>query len=227
MSGSNKVYRSSQDWYKNRHSILVFQRNILFIFAFILTACLFFSTIFINYISSNKSLEPYVIEIEKITGKPKVIKVNEIKEITEDKIVKKYFITNLIKSLFFYRRSDVSSELDLYLTRKNDEFIKNFSSQPFRKFFISEKRKLRQTKIHSVDIKIKTIQFPEKDLNVAKIRILRIVKFNNGDVKNFNELLEIGFKIDHSILQAEEQKEQNPIGFIADDYTITEESFEY
>lgn len=223
----DKIYRSSQDWYKNRHNILIFQRNILFIFALALTACLFFSTIFINYISNNKSLEPYVIEIEKLTGKPRVIKVNEIKQITEDKIVKKYFITNLVKSFYYYRSPDTSSELELYLTRKNDEFIKNFSSSPFRRFFLSEKKKLSQEKIYSVDVRIKTIQFPEEDLNVAKIRILRIVKFNNGDIKNFNELLEIGFKIDHEVLQTEAQKEQNPIGFMANEYSVTEESFEY
>jgi type IV secretion system protein VirB8 len=224
---SKKVYRSSQDWYKNRHNILIFQRNILFIFSLVLTSCLFFSTIFINYISNNKSLEPYVIEIEKVTGKPKIIKVDEIKKITEDKVVKKYFITNLVKSLFFYRIANNSSELEVYLTRKNDEFIKNFSSKSFRKFFIDKKRKLTKEKIHSVDVRIKTIQFPAEDLNVAKVRILRTVKFNNGDVKNFNELLEIGFRIDHESLKNENQKEQNPIGFIANEYSVTEESFEY
>ena len=62
---------------------------------------------------------------------------------------------------------------------------------------------------------------------MAKVRILRTVKFDNGDVKNFNELLEIGFKINHQSLKDENQKEQNPIGFIANEYSITEESFEY
>ena len=80
-----------------------------------------------------------MIEIEKVTGKPKIIKVDEIKKITEDKVVKKYFITNLVKSLFFYRRASNSSELEVYLTRKNDEFIKNFLLDHLEKFFLNEK----------------------------------------------------------------------------------------
>ena len=222
-----KNYRSSQDWYKNRYIILILQRNILFILALILTACLFFSTIFINYISNNKSLEPYVIEVEKMTGIPRVIKVDEIKQITEDRVIKKYFITNLIKSLFFYIDPGSSTNLQRYQMEKHDDFIKYFASKKIRSFFIREKKKLAKDKVHSVDMKVKTIQFPKGTKNIVKIRLLRTLKYINGNVKNLNELLEISFTIDHKLLTTEEQKEQNPIGFIANEYSITEESFEY
>ena len=208
-----KTYKSSQDWYKNKHMILVSQRNLLLLMVILLTGCLFFSTIFIHYISSSKSLEPYVIEIEKSTGRPK--------------IVKKYFVSNFINAMFYYRKDGGVSELEKYSSRKNQEIVKNFASEKIGRIFRTMHKKYARDKVHSVEVKIKTIQFPAKEGNVCEVRILRIIKGRDGTVKKLNELVEINFKIDHMISSTEKQKEINPIGFIIEDYRLVEESFEY
>ncbi|MDA9818135.1 type IV secretion system protein [Flavobacteriaceae bacterium] len=222
-----KIYKSSQDWYKNKHVILVSQRNILLLMVILLTGCLFFSTIFIHYISSNKSLEPYVIEIEKSTGKPKIVKTNALKTITDNQIVKKYFVSNFINAMFYYRKDGGVSELEKYSSKKNQEIVRNFASEKIGRIFRTMNKKYAREKVHSVEVKIKTIQFPAQESNVCEVRILRVVKGQDGKVKKLNELVEINFKIDHMISSTEKQKEINPIGFIIVDYRLVEESFEY
>ena len=69
MTENNKKDKKSKlkikSWYSNRYQIVVVQRNILLLFTIVSMLSVAVSVIFVKNIMSSKSLEPYVIEVEK------------------------------------------------------------------------------------------------------------------------------------------------------------------
>ena len=56
-----------KSWYSSRYQIVVVQRNILLVFTIIAMVAVGVAVIFVKQLTSSKSLDPYVIEIEEKT----------------------------------------------------------------------------------------------------------------------------------------------------------------
>jgi len=88
----------SHNWYQDRYNIVVVQRNF---FSLIVLGCIvvmFAGMIYINEISQNKSIEPFIVEIEEKTGIPTVVDQVSIKQYMADEVIQEYFIYTYIRA---------------------------------------------------------------------------------------------------------------------------------
>jgi len=88
----------SHNWYQDRYNIAVIQRNFLSLVVFGCTIALFAGMLYINQISQNKSIEPFIVEIEEKTGIPTVVDQMSIKQYMADEVIQEYFIYTYIRA---------------------------------------------------------------------------------------------------------------------------------
>lgn len=91
---SDKV---SDNWFHDRFEWMQVQRNILFLILLVSLVSVMLLTFGISYIKSNRTIEPYVIEIEPKTGVPTVVDPLTSKAYTGMDSVKRYFVWQYIK----------------------------------------------------------------------------------------------------------------------------------
>ena len=85
-----------RNWYKKRYESTAIQRNIIVVIlaASILTTA--FSAFVIRYVKSTKSIEPFVIEIERKTGVPTVVDPVSIEAYSSNQAISRYFVWKYI-----------------------------------------------------------------------------------------------------------------------------------
>ncbi len=95
---SKKKQKISHNWNYDRYNIVLIQRNFLSLLVFLLALVIFSGLIYINQISQNKSIEPFIVEIEEKTGIPTVVDQVSTKEYVADEVIQEYFIYSYIKA---------------------------------------------------------------------------------------------------------------------------------
>ncbi len=204
-----------KNWYSSRHQIVVVQRNILLIFTIIAMIAVGVAVIFVKEITSSKSLDPYVIEIEEKTGVATIVDQKTIQQFSSDEAIRKYFINQFIQA---------ASGYDPKTYKKDVEKVRLFSSPAVYNDF-RNRINARDLGVDSqIEIRIKSLQF--LDGNTAQIRLLRQVNIANADPATKDELITMNFYFTNLNLTLEERL-INPLGFQVTNYKITEENFNY
>ena len=89
---------SVKNWYSERYENVIIQRNFLFIIVLLSVLTIALCVIAIRYIKSTRSIEPFVIEIERKTGVPTVVDPVSAKIYTQDVALKRYFVMQYIRA---------------------------------------------------------------------------------------------------------------------------------
>lgn len=202
-----------KSWYSNRYQIVVVQRNILMFLAILLMIAMTASTIFVKFVVSSKSLEPYVIELEEKSGVPTIVDQMTSQTLTADESVKKYFVNQFIQAAAAYDPKTYKQDVEkVRLLSTQDVYIK------FR-----ERINAKDLGVDSrIDIRTKSIKF--LDTSTAQIRVLRNTSGSKPSTKD--EVINMNFSFTNLTLSAEERL-INPLGFQVTSFSITEEIFEY
>ncbi len=199
-----------KSWYSNRYQIVVVQRNILLVLSIMLMVAMTISTIFIKFVVSSKSLEPYVIEVESKTGVPTIVDQMTSKTLTADESIKKYFLNQFIQSAVGY---------DPKTFKRDDEIVRLLSSSSVYADF----RKRIDPKLlgynSKIEVKIKSIKFIGSS-NI-EVRIFKNIT-SSGNPEEKNEIINMGFLFTNLNLTAEERL-INPLGFQVTDFSIAQE----
>ncbi len=203
-----------KSWYSNRYQIVVVQRNILLLLATLLMIAMTASTIFVKFVVSSKSLEPYVIEVEEKSGVPTIVDQLTSQTLTADESIKKYFINQFIKSAVGY---------DPKTYKQDAEIVRLLSTQPVYGDFRSRINPRTLGADSRIDFRIKSIKF--LDPSTVQIRILKNTLSPNVSGSR-DELVSMNFYFTNLTLTAEERL-INPLGFQVTNLSITEEIFEY
>jgi type IV secretion system protein VirB8 len=203
-----------KSWYSNRYQIVVVQRNILLLFSICLLIAMTASIVFVKYVVSSKSLEPYVIEVEEKSGIPTVVDQVTTKALTADESVKKYFINQFIQSAVAYNPKTYRSDA---------ERVRLLSSQGVYTDFRNRIKPRELGTDSKITVKIKSMRFP--DPTTVQIRIARSISGKSGTVSK-DELITMNFYFTNLKLTNEERL-INPLGFQVSNFVITEEIFDY
>jgi type IV secretion system protein VirB8 len=172
------------------------------------------SIIFVKFVVSSKSLEPYVIEVEEKSGVPTVVDQLTSEVLTGDEAVKKYFVNQFLQASVGYNPK----------TYKEDaEKVRLLSTQSVYADFRKRINARRLGVDSRITIKIKSIHFP--DSSTVRIRILRSTRGQPGN-GSIDELVTIKFYFTNLSLTAKERL-INPLGFQVKKLTIAEEIFKY
>ena len=70
---NDQNYKKVKTWYSNRYQSVLIQRNILFLLALVSILSVAVAVMFVKQVLSSKTLEPYVIELDKSTGMTKLL----------------------------------------------------------------------------------------------------------------------------------------------------------
>lgn len=204
-----------KSWYSNRYQIVVVQRNILLFLSILLTVSMTASIIFVKYVMSSKSLEPYVIEIEEKSGVPTIVNQMTTQNLTGDESVKKYFINQFIQAAAGY---------DPKTYRMDAEKVRLMSTQAIYSDFRTRINPRTLGVDSKIELRIKSIKF--LDPVTVQIRILRITSSKERGTSQKDEVINMSFYFANLTLNAEERL-INPLGFQVTSFSITEEIFNY
>lgn len=217
MTENNKKEKKSKlkikSWYSNRYQIVVVQRNILLLFTIISMLSVAISVIFVKNIMSSKSLEPYVIEVEKKTGVATVVDQLTSQQFTGDQMIRQYFLNEFIHA---------STAYDPKTYKKDVEAVRLFSTPAVYSQFLSRINP-RQLGVNTIiSVRVKSIQFPSQ--NSAKIRLVQQTKATNTATSK-DLVIDMKFYFAPQINLTKEERLINPLGFQVNEYLIAEEVF--
>lgn len=85
-----------KNWYADRYQTVIVQRNFLALITIASLAGIIFSVLSVVQITTSKTIEPFVIEIEEKTGITNVIRPLQQEKYAYDEVLRKYFLTQYI-----------------------------------------------------------------------------------------------------------------------------------
>jgi type IV secretion system protein VirB8 len=219
---TNEKEVSGFDWFSDRYQILIAQRNtMIFLLIFsILTISILGIIIF--FLFKNKSIEPFIIEVDKKTGLVTFLKKdNKIKLYTEDIIVRNYFIKKYLDA-----RETLDTKNFNYFY---DKVVPAFSApQVLRQFKYllrsNEKSNPLIAYDNNIECNISINSMNEIGNGAIQIRFTVNAIFEDGKKKRINKIATLNYEFINYEME-EETRYINPLGFLITNYRVVDENF--
>ena len=96
-----------KNWYKDRYQYVLVQRRILTAITISALVCTTFAILVILSLVPQKTISPYVIQVDQRTGITQYVDPVTATELTANEAVKNYFLVNYIRSREAYSATDV------------------------------------------------------------------------------------------------------------------------
>lgn len=207
------------NWYKDSYESVIVQRNLLLIFSFVALVVILGAVFAIRYIKSTQSIEPFVIEIDRKTGKPIVVNSLDIAEYSNNELVKRSLVVSYIKAreeYFFqtYQRNyydvvRVFSASNVYYSEYRPKFSISNPSSPYNLY--------GKASVRVVNLKSMIFTSP----NTAQIRITTEVQGSQSGRADRIILMAFEFQ---KLNLSEQDAMINPLGFVVTMYRIEDEN---
>ncbi|WP_322497967.1 VirB8 family type IV secretion system protein [Candidatus Cyrtobacter comes] len=217
-AAQSKEGYSFKTWSNDRYGSILVQRNLLLLITVILLLVMFVSIMTIRYLRSTKSVEPFIIEIEKKTGVPTVVEPVSIQMYSADEAVRRSLIWQYITAREEYNNSTYSfnfmntvrvlSSPDVYYGDYRPKFGIANPKSPYNLYGNAS----------SIKVSLKSMIFPTK--NSVQVRLLREVMGNIGMKSDKIVFMEFEFK---NIEMNNMERMINPLGFQVTLYRIEDE----
>ena len=207
-----------RNWYRERYESAIIQRNFLFIISIASLVIIAFSIFVIRYVRSTRSIEPFIIEIERKTGVPTVVDPVTITAYSANTSIKRYFVWRYITareeyfpSTYTYNYTTtvrVLSTPDVYFGDYRPKYSMANPTSPFNLYAQGSTR----------TIKLKSMIFTND--TAAQVRISMEV---NGLMNmRMDKIVFIEFDF-QNIEMNDEERLINPLGFRVKLYRIEDE----
>ena len=197
------------DWFHDRYGTVVVQRNILLFLVVLSVLCIAVSTFAIFKIGKTRTIEPFVVEIEKKSGVTTLVNPITVKQYSADEVLSNYFIVEYVKARELY---DPNNFMYNYYTK-----VRLLSTQDTYSSFRNWIRPSNPSSpmalyadLSPSSVKVRSLQH----LGVGKVQIRFTLEFTtgSGDVIKKDRIATLNFK--YSSLELSEQDRQvNPLGF--------------
>lgn len=208
-----------KSWYQETYETAIIQRNLFIVLSIIAIITTLAATLVVRYIKNTKSIEPFVIEIERKTGIPTVVDPISIKDYSANEAVQRYFIMKYIKAReeYFYQTFQynfdtvvrVLSSPSIYYSDYKPKFAPSNPNSPYNLYGQSTNR----------TVKWKSIIFQSE--KVAQVRLT--LENQGGIVSQIDKLVLIAFDF-QNIEMNDNERLVNPLGFIVTMYKIEDEN---
>jgi len=208
---NDQNYKKVKTWYSNRYQSVLIQRNILFLLALISILSVAVAVMFVKQVLSSKTLEPYVIELDKSTGMTKLLQqpnnnnlgVPVVGSGNEFSSLEKYFLNEFVHAYFSFNK-------DSYTQKK--EKVRLFSTPNINSGFLS-KVNPETFKEGTIEVRVKSII--KQASNKAVLTVIKQINNipNTPSGKKIEEVtIDFNFYPDDKIFTPEERL-INPLGF--------------
>jgi type IV secretion system protein VirB8 len=227
-SKGGNVVTEVKNWYSDRYSTIVAQRNILLLLIVILASGILTAIITVKEVTLSKTVKPFVIEVEDKSGLISIVDPLTTSVIEGDEVINTYFIAKYVRARETYDAMSYAfnynnivrlmSSSDVYaqfLRKINDEAtspIKNYGSRT------------------ATIMDIRSIQFLNKSqvsqasgTGNSRIAQIRFRIKEEGDFQGeYNKIATLHYKFDVTAMQ-QEDRYINPLGFIVISYRVDNE----
>lgn len=210
------------DWFADRYQSLVVQRNITLFLLIISILCLGGIGVALAVITNSKTIEPFVIEIDKRSGIVTYVNnTDKTQEYAQNEILRNYFIKKYLdaRETFDPKNSD-------YFYNK---VIRSLSDQNVYYQFTSLLRSGSPDSpnvmyANAASMKVNIISISEIKPKTLQVRFTVDTKFNDGSQRKTNRIVILQYDF-FNIEMNEEKYYINPLGFIVLDYKATNENY--
>jgi type IV secretion system protein VirB8 len=205
-------------WHTDQYQNVVVQRNLLFVVMLVCLGAILFSTVVIRYLKSTRTIEPFVIEVERKTGITTVVDPLTTKAFTGDEAIKRYFVMQYLKAREEYY---------------NNLFEKNFrevvrllsSDQVYGSDYVPKFNQGNpQSPVNTLgnrswrELSLKSIIFPTS--NSARVSFILRTDGMTQSIQNKVAYLEFEFR---DLQMNEKERLINPLGFVVTLYRLEDE----
>ncbi len=211
----------SFDWFADRYETLVVQRNVSIFLLIISIVCIAITGISLAVITKSKTIEPFVIEIEKKQGIVTYVNNNSKSiEYTQDEVLRNYFVKKYIEA----RETFDTKNYD-YMYYKVVKSMSNDSA--YRQFLYS----LRSSNVDNPMVvfannetsKVNIVSISVLKPKVLQVRFVIEAIFAEGKTTRVNKVAVLEY--DFADLATDENKRYiNPLSFIVTSYRSSNEN---
>ncbi|MGN7661252.1 MAG: virB8 family protein [Anaplasma sp.] len=207
--GDAAVSADTRDWYHDRYSSVTVQRNILLFLVVLSVSCIAVSTFVIFRIGKTRTIEPFVVEIEKKSGITTLVNPITVKQYSADEVLSNYFIVEYVRARELYDPNNFQYN---YYTK-----VRLLSAQEAYGEFRNWIRPSNPSSpmalysdVVSGTLKVRSLQH----LSAGNVQVRFSLEFTNhsGSVTKRDRIATLSFK--YSSLEMNDQDRQvNPLGF--------------
>lgn len=220
---------AKKNWYADRYQTVVVQRNMLLIALVLTLAGIIFSVLAVVKITTSKTIEPFVIEIEDKTGITNVIRPLQPEKYEYNEVLRRYFLT-----MYLNAREGYSPSLIDYNYYKVVALLSSGPVYNIFKYAISQNnpdspiRELGQEFQRGVRIKSITYLTPGQGQTgfLAQVRFFTYDYSISGtadqSTNQKHKLATVNFSF-ADLQLTEEQRAVNPLGFQVTGYRLDDE----
>lgn len=215
---------AKRNWYEDRYQTVVVQRNFLVLLSFISLAGIILSVLGVVHVSSTKSIEPFVIEIEEKTGVTNVIRPLLKEQFASDEVLRRYFIRKYLNAretftpTMFDHNVEVVRLMSTYaVLLQFKKYMDNDPRSPKKMGFIRTYKVNSFTQLgegstekgYTYQVRIVTTDVNEKASTVDPVvtPLVVTIDFTYVDIR-----------------ENEEQRAINPLGFQVSRYVVEQET---
>lgn len=208
-NSDNNVQHEQNNWYSNRYNLIIVQRNVLLLLLLLLLGVIATSIVAILKISTSKTIEPFVVEIEKKSGIVTLVNPITIKQYSADEVLNNYFIIEYIRARELFDPNSFQynyyTKVRLFSTQKTYAEFRNLinpsnANSPFNLY----------ANVSDSELKIRSIQ----NLSPGQVQVRFTLEFNekNGNTIRKDKIATLLFEY-VSMEMNEQQRYINPLGF--------------
>lgn len=103
----------SKNWYRDRYEAVITQRNFLGIVAIASLLLALVSGCIILYMLPQKTVLPFLIQVDEKSGYTSVIEQNSLKKVSADESLRRYFVVKYVTARESYDSADLSENMDI------------------------------------------------------------------------------------------------------------------
>lgn len=217
---SEKIYKEAMDFESSVKYMIEQSNKKAWLITFISVFITIISIIAVCLLTPLKTVEPYVIRVDNITGMVDIISTLNEKEISSNEALDKYFVSKYIKAREGYYYDMLNQDYILVQLLSSNEV-----SQAYRKIYEGDNaRDLKLGNSTQIEVSIISIVLNESNgVKTATARINLTNKNKNSMAQNTSTQV-ITLSYEYQVAQVDEENRLlNPLGFKVTNYRVDEE----
>ena len=217
---SEKMYKEAMDFESSVKYMIEQSNKKAWLITFISVFITIISIIAVCLLTPLKTVEPYVIRVDNVTGMVDIISTLNEKEISSNEALDKYFVSKYIKAREGYYYDMLNQDYILVQLLSSNEV-----SQAYRKIYEGDNaRDLKLGNSTQIEVSIISIVLNESNgVKTATARINLTNKNKNSMAQNTSTQV-ITLSYEYQVAQVDEENRLlNPLGFKVTNYRVDEE----
>jgi type IV secretion system protein VirB8 len=217
LEDTSDVVSAARNWYRDRYTMVVIQRNFLVLLSLLMMAALMMGAFVVYYVTTHKRIEPFVVAIEQESGITQVVNPFARAGIRTDQALHSYFIYTYLRARETYSFFDYEYNYgQIVRLLSSPEVYYSFRLQ------IADPTKSpvqRYSSFVSTSLKIRSMQFLELGKTV---QVRFIIQEEGRGAEKYNRIATIKYEFMPMQLKSDELF-INPLGFQVVGYHVTDE----